>query len=132
VFLLGAVSLYRVLQLLPQDADEFQEPVVFATALLSGVAVVAGALLILRPKTNYWWVVVVTASMCAANAGWSLSLYGLTWSGIQNAALWILEGCLLAFYAYHCQVPGYRWGAALKSGHSNYVHSDPTVRGINE
>jgi hypothetical protein len=115
VFLLGSASLYMALRLRQSDPDEFQDPFLVAAALLGGIAAVVGAQLILRPTTNFRWALVFALSMCAANVGWDLSEYGLTQSEIQDVALWVIEAGLVVFYAYHCHVPGYRWGAPLSA-----------------
>jgi hypothetical protein len=113
VFLIGAVGLYYTVRLNQSDRDDYQSPLMVMATSLDGLAAIAGALLILRPKTNHWWVLGITLSMCVANLGASLHAYGPTAWGIQDAAFWVIEAGLLTFYAYHCHVPGYRWGAPL-------------------
>lgn len=126
LLLIGAVSLYGALRLLQSDPDEYQEPLAVTAAVLDGLTAVVGALLILRPNVPYWRPLIVAVAMCVANLGSDLGRYGLTLSGIQVAALWIIEAGLLAFYGYHCHVPGYRWGARLLPGQPDHVpHESP-------
>jgi hypothetical protein len=132
VFLLGSVSLYQILRFLQSDPDEFQHPFLVAAALLDGAAAVFGVHLIIRPNTDYRWALAVALSMCVANVGWDLSVYGLTRPEIQDSALWLVEGGLLVFYAYHCHVAGYRWGAPLRSAGPCRVTSTPVGPGISK
>jgi hypothetical protein len=132
VFLVGAVSLYQSLRILQSDSDEYQEPLMVTAELLGGLTAIVGAHLVLRPKTRYWWALGFAMATCAANVSWDLRVHSLTGSGLGDAAFWLIEAGLLAFYAYHCHVPDYRWGAPLSSGAPNRVPSESAVQEISQ
>jgi hypothetical protein len=127
LLLIGAVSLYGALRLLQSDPDEYQDPLAVTAAVLDGLTAVVGGLLIFRPNASYWRPLIVAVAMCVANFGSDLHRYGLTLSSIQVATLWVIEAGVLAFYASHCHVPGYRWGARLLPGQPDHVPRESSV-----
>jgi len=129
LLLLAFVSLDRSLQLLQADPRWYRNPVIVAAACFGVLTAVVGALFMIRP-IRYWWALVIALPMFAANFGSDLAVYGLRRSELPYVAFWIVEAGLLAFYAYHCHVPGYRWGATHKSGTSDYIANDTTVQRI--
>jgi hypothetical protein len=128
VFLLGAVSLTQSLRFLQSDPDEYHEPLMVTAELLGGLTAIVGVHLFLRPRARYWWALGIALAMCAANVSWDLSVYGLTRSGLGYAAFWLIEAGFLTFYAYHCHVPDYRWGAPTSLGAPTRVPGESVVR----